>query len=329
MFSFLGPLIGAATNLFGMKQQKDQQEDALAWQQANWQQNADLQREFWDKNAALQREFAQSGIRWRVEDAKAAGIHPLFSLSGGGAAFSPQSVSVDGGGSYPSNNSGEYLSRMGQDISRAISATQTKDERENDMIAKLSLERAGLENELLKAQITKTLAMANPPMPRLKPEGTFTPHVDSISGPMGVYEPKAPEVTNADPANRAIVAGPAMPYTQFTYTGSGLLGMPNKDVGGLDDIDGSNPYGLEHSIRNRVLPFIGTETLKPPLSKVREHWPNATGSYFDRFYLEWRPLFHNKSRPNRMKIEVQKLPPPAKEEPWYKKWIPRFSYTPE
>ena len=28
----------------------------------------------------LQKEFAQHGVRWRVEDAKAAGIHPLAAL---------------------------------------------------------------------------------------------------------------------------------------------------------------------------------------------------------------------------------------------------------
>ncbi len=36
--------------------------------------------------AALQREFAQKGIQWTVEDAKAAGIHPLYALQGGQAA---------------------------------------------------------------------------------------------------------------------------------------------------------------------------------------------------------------------------------------------------
>ena len=39
-------------------------------------------------NAALQREFAQNGIRWKVADAEAAGIHPLYAL---GAQTSPAS----------------------------------------------------------------------------------------------------------------------------------------------------------------------------------------------------------------------------------------------
>lgn len=46
-------------------------------------------------NLANQREFAQHGIQWRVADAKAAGLHPLFALSGGGAAYAPAPIIVD------------------------------------------------------------------------------------------------------------------------------------------------------------------------------------------------------------------------------------------
>lgn len=56
-----------------------------------------------DKNAELQREFAKHGIQWRMEDAKAAGVHPMYALSGGGAAFSPNPIHVDGSG--PSRSS--------------------------------------------------------------------------------------------------------------------------------------------------------------------------------------------------------------------------------
>lgn len=37
-----------------------------------------------------QKEFAQNAIQWRVADAKKAGLHPLYALSGGGASYSPQ-----------------------------------------------------------------------------------------------------------------------------------------------------------------------------------------------------------------------------------------------
>lgn len=47
-----------------------------------------------DQQTALQREFAQHGIQWRVEDARRAGLHPLYALSGAGATYSPQPISV-------------------------------------------------------------------------------------------------------------------------------------------------------------------------------------------------------------------------------------------
>lgn len=66
-------------------------------------------------NADLQREFAKNGIRWRVEDAKAAGLHPLFALGGAGATASPamQVMTQEAGPSY---------SQMGQNLSRAAQA---------------------------------------------------------------------------------------------------------------------------------------------------------------------------------------------------------------
>ena len=48
-----------------------------------------------DQQSDLQREFAQNGIRWKVADAEAAGIHPLAAL---GAQTTPyQPVSIGGG----------------------------------------------------------------------------------------------------------------------------------------------------------------------------------------------------------------------------------------
>lgn len=74
-----------------------------------------------NKNADLQREFAKNSIRWRVADAKAAGIHPLAALGSQGISANPAYV---GGG-----DSG--VSAAGQDIGRAISAAQTPSEKED------------------------------------------------------------------------------------------------------------------------------------------------------------------------------------------------------
>lgn len=108
-----------------------------------------------DKDRALQKEFAQQGVRWRVEDAKAAGIHPVFALGASGASFQP----VGGTGIA------EGVSSMGQNIAQAVDRTRTVPEKIDAYTAatqNLTLERMGLENQLLRAQIG---AASSPPMP--------------------------------------------------------------------------------------------------------------------------------------------------------------------
>lgn len=124
----LGPLIGAAASiaggLLGNKSQKEANRAAEA--QA-------LRQE------ALQREFAQSGIQWKVEDAKKAGIHPLYALGAQTTSYSP--VSAGGGASDFS-----WLGDAGQNIGRAIQSQQSG----SDKVAALQLTAANLQNEGLK-----------------------------------------------------------------------------------------------------------------------------------------------------------------------------------
>lgn len=79
-----------------------------------------------------QREFAQMGIQWRVADAKAAGVHPLYAIGAPGASFAPTAV----GDSY-----GPALSAAGQDISRAMQATQDQKRRDDDAATAFMLAR--------------------------------------------------------------------------------------------------------------------------------------------------------------------------------------------
>lgn len=72
-----------------------------------------------DREYGRQKEFAQNGITWRVEDAKRAGIHPLFAIGANTPTYSPQAaVGTDYG-----------LSAAGQNIGRAIEAGQTAKQR--------------------------------------------------------------------------------------------------------------------------------------------------------------------------------------------------------
>lgn len=86
-------------------------------------------------NIAAQREFAQHGIRWRVEDAKAAGLHPLYALGGSVTPFAPSVV--------PATQAGEGLAQAGQSLGRAVQAVQTKEEK---LATQLRLEGMAIAN---------------------------------------------------------------------------------------------------------------------------------------------------------------------------------------
>lgn len=112
-------------------------------------------------NYDMQKEFAQMGIRWRVDDAKAAGLHPLAALGASGSGASP-SFQING----PDYSRGNIAREMGQNISRAVQSTMTADERTyQNTLNSLALDRAGLENDLLRHQIRKISGADNPPMP--------------------------------------------------------------------------------------------------------------------------------------------------------------------
>lgn len=117
-----------------------------------------------EENLKFQREAAQSGIQWRVADAKAAGIAPLAAL--GAQTFNPSPVSV---GAVADNSFGAGIASAGQNIGRAIDATRSSGDKV-DAFTKatrdLTLQRMGLENEILASNLRTTMqAGRTPPMP--------------------------------------------------------------------------------------------------------------------------------------------------------------------
>lgn len=149
-FSMLGSAVSAGLSYFGGQKTAEAN-------QANMQ-----------AQIAMQKEFAKNGIRWRVEDAQKAGVHPLYALGAQTHSFSPVSVG--------DTSDGTAMANMGQDVSRAINAMRTQGERDEAFAAtakRLELEGMGLKNELLAAQIAKLRAASNPPIPgSIVPEAT-------------------------------------------------------------------------------------------------------------------------------------------------------------
>lgn len=148
MMEFLGGLIGAGSRLLGGFMSNNSAEEIAA------------------RNIAMQREFAQNGIQWKVADARKAGIHPLYALGAQTHSFS----NVAGG-----EGLGSSLAEAGQDVSRAIQATRSAEDRSSAVlktVQDLELTNMGLKNELLATQIAKLKAQVGPPLPTGAGEGT-------------------------------------------------------------------------------------------------------------------------------------------------------------
>lgn len=140
----LGAILGAAGSLAGGLLSAKSQKDA---NKAAERQN--------EQNIALQKEFAQSGIQWKVKDAEAAGVHPLFALGANTHSFSPSSV---GGGATDFS----FLGETGQNIGRAIDSTRsTPASRIALQASQIQLEGLQLDNDLKRTQLASALALNN------------------------------------------------------------------------------------------------------------------------------------------------------------------------
>lgn len=227
---------------------------------------------------AQQREFAQQGIRWRVEDAQKAGIHPLYAMGASIPTYSPVSAPLN------SNNAADYgLSAAGQDIGRAITATQTKKERESSTIHKLSVERAGLENDLLRAQIAKEKAQIGPPLPSANTDWLTGSNPDF---PIPPVQRKPLEATRSD-ANDYWSEGGSITDVGWIRTPTGLVPVPSGDA--KDRIEELFLPSVGWQIRNNLIPNVNSDWATKPPRNALPH--GATDWYWSHKGQEWRPSF--------------------------------------
>lgn len=165
------------------------------------------------QNISLQREFAQHGIRWRVEDAIAAGIHPLAALGAAPSGFSP---SVQAFTDDRRARTKDFALNMGQNLLRAQAATMTPEQK---TAAALELESMSLDNQL-KAHHLNELKSGRPfpsvvekPLERVAAEvdnpwqevGNY-PSVAYMKSPTGlvpVMPPNLAEALESDQTNQA------------------------------------------------------------------------------------------------------------------------------
>lgn len=222
-------LITAGTTLLGGQQAVSGSGKARRAQELENQRDRDLQRE-----------FAQNGVRWRVEDAKAAGLHPLFALTGNLSQASGSSPLPIG-----ETSMGPALAAAGQDVGRAIRAQQTPEERM----------RTALELELLKANISESDARRQELLSRAARNGqdrtangmpgtvTVNP-VDpnrSVAGvplPPDLVKVAPDEVASKSSIHPAQTAGDHASLRLFTMENGDKVLLPASGNGGIpDEID--------------------------------------------------------------------------------------------
>lgn len=169
-----------------------------------------------NRNLAMQEEFAKNGVRWKVEDAKAAGIHPLYAL--GASTMSP-SYSV-----MPEQGIAGGMAQAGQDISRALRATMGEDELSQSIMQE-QFKNWQLKNELLGIEVNKA---HQPPSIPINFSGVGN---EFLSGSQGAgFQIKPVQVEQSSPFDKGRSLG-AAPDVGFVYTSDGGLAVvPSKDV---------------------------------------------------------------------------------------------------
>lgn len=207
------------------------------------------------QQAALQREFAQNAIQWKVDDAKKAGVHPLYALGAQTTSYAPVST---GDSLTPA------LRSAGQDLSRAVHAASPESTRAaaaSSAMTALSLERGKLENELLRTQIASQAAKisqnANPPMPTAGDRYL----IDGQSGSGLVDTSPLKRQASAPGATHQEAA--AIPDVGFSKTRTGYAPAMSKDL--MDRQEEDFIGSIMWNVRNRLLPSIGFNTSPPAM----------------------------------------------------------------
>lgn len=289
MLEMLGPILGGIGQLAGgiggiVGGGRGGDGGALAREQF------DKQMQLARDQLAFQREAATSGIKWKVDDARNAGLHPLFAL--GGQTFNPSPISVSPTASSSSDgyspDLGASFSRMGQGLERAISATQSKQERALTAMEleerQLRLEGQRLSNQETAARTASILARTGDRSAQVGP-GFPSPVINNVHG---VHEMKPAEPITTNPDNPGVEAGPAAPANRGFRMGRSdvVTTLPSKD---LQIDEASSPGWFSWIMNNRIYPWLSksySKDAEPPKSMLP---PGAIGWRIG--LTGWHPVY--------------------------------------
>lgn len=225
----------------------------------------------------MQEAFAKNSVRWRVADAKRAGIHPLAALGAQTHSYSPVAFND------PLPNA---LANAGQDLGRAVDATRTGAERVDaytKTVQDLNVTRLGLENELLASQIAKVRQAGHPPpmpsggSPGVFGSGDIFTGGNSVLSDGGIVQPA--DLVQENPMER-VVRAPGTPHQEpGTIAGRTFYDTPSGGYspsysGDLADRMDENPVGSwAWGWRELVAPNFSSKNWNPPYpAPWHSHW---------------------------------------------------------
>lgn len=211
-----------------------------------------------------QREFAQHGLRWKVEDARRAGISPLFALGASGSSYSPVSQPFTESSGYDSPI--KDIAQLGQSVARAAGATQTAEERQMVQL-QLANARADLDGRTIDNQI-KASELA-----RLQKGPAFPSNNNFIDGQGNSGVKTNPMERSASLKGRPDAEAGAHNTVGWARNSDGSISpVPSKDV--KERIEDNIFHEAAHFLRNNVMPnFTGGN---PPPGY---HWDYRSQAY--------------------------------------------------
>lgn len=183
-----------------------------------------------------------------VTGAKAAGLHPLVA-----AGVNPGIASAGG---YKIGDDGESLSRLGQSIERAADTGRTKEESmAESMRNALILQKMGLENELLRSQITSINRNMQPHAPgsvtTMDGQGNAPLAPNSVdSGRVDVLNSERTSAMSGSPSSEAAIS----PANKHFVNADGTLTVWPSELAKQSIED--SLYEYEHMWKNRLFPYI-------------------------------------------------------------------------
>lgn len=249
-------------------------------------------------NYQAQKEFAQNSIRWRVADAKAAGLHPLAALGAQSSGYTPSATIGD-------SPDFSFLQDVGQNIGRAIDAKRTNRERDEQERKQNLLFNEELKGRQLQNQETQTridsmkwdMAMEAarnaersvrtqqqvPSMPSLAPDGSLMPGQGNATSPGGI-ESKPAEIVVNEPGRPAQERGSITELGFLRTSDGGYQPVMSNDAKNRLEEDIAGTFAWNR--RNRLSAWFDLDRAKPPRSWLP---PGKTDWSYDIMAGAWYP----------------------------------------